>query len=123
MESKEHVFMNVSRKSLARATVEELWAENAQLRQKLLEVEETIQAIREGSIESFVVGQGPTRRVYSQESVDRPFRFFVEGMQQGAATLYADGCVAYCNQRMADLLKRPVSKLIGTNFEDLVSKP
>ena len=62
------------------------------------------------------VGQDADQRIYTLEGADRPYRLFVEGMQQGAATLYADGTIAYCNQQLADLLKVPHSRMVGLRW-------
>jgi len=121
MESNEHVFMSTSRRtSKATHTVEELWAENAQLRQRLAESEDTIRAIKDGTVDAFVVGEGPAQQIYTLEGADRPFRLFVEAMQQGVATLHANGTVVYCNQQLADLLKRSHLKIAGINLRDFV---
>lgn len=59
-------------------------------------------------------------RVYTLESADRPYRLLVEQMQQGAITLNADGAIAYCNRRFADLLGRPHERLTGVAFRDFI---
>jgi PAS domain S-box-containing protein len=100
--------------------MEDLWAENAQLRQKLAEMEELIRAIKDGTVDAFVVGEGPAQRIYTLESADRPFRLFVEGMQQGAATLYPDGTIAYCNLQLAEILHVPYSQLVGVDLRTFV---
>jgi PAS domain S-box-containing protein len=121
MESKEQVFMTSRSQSKASITVEELWAENAHLRQRLNEIEETIRAIRDGTVDAFVVGEGDAQQIYTLQSADRPFRLFVESMQQGAATLCADGTVAYCNQQLAELLETSYSELLGVDLRSFVA--
>jgi PAS domain S-box-containing protein len=101
--------------------VEKLRAENEELRLRLQEAEETIAAIRSGAVDAFVVEEPAGHRVYTLESADRPYRLFVEEMQQGAATLHADGTIAWCNRQLADLLKMPHEKLIGAALHDFVS--
>jgi PAS domain S-box-containing protein len=102
-------------------TVDQLQTENSELRRRLAEIEETIQAIQDGAVDALVVGQAAGQRIYTLDGADRPYRLFVEGMQQGAATLYADGTVAYCNQQLADLLKVPQSRAIGLSLRDFIS--
>jgi PAS domain-containing protein len=46
---------------------------------------------------------------------------FVEGMQQGAATLYANRTIAFSNQQLADLLKVPHSRMAGVSLDDFVA--
>lgn len=102
-------------------TVEKLQAENAELRRRLEEAEETIHAIQSGTVDAFVVEEAGTHRIYTLEAADRPYRLFVEQMQQGAATIHADGTIVYCNRQLADLLKIPPEKLIGTLLVDFIA--
>src|SRR5262249_30919248 len=47
-------------------------------------------------------------------------RLFVEGIQQGVATVHADGTIAYCNLRLAELIKVPHEKLTGAALHEFV---
>lgn len=97
-----------------------LQEENADLRRRLEEAEEAIRAIRSGAVDAFVAAEAHGNRVYTLESADRPYRLLVEQMQQGALTLNADGALAYCNRRFADLLGRPHERLTGVAFRDFI---
>jgi len=97
-----------------------LQEENADLRRRLEEAEEAIRAIRSGAVDAFVAAEAHGNRVYTLESADRPYRLLVEQMQQGAVTLNADGAIAYCNRRFADLLGRPHERLTGVAFRDFI---
>lgn len=97
-------------------TLEALHAENQELCRRLEEAEETIRAIQQGAVDAFVVQESAGHQVYTLETADRPYRLFVEQMQQGAATLHADGTIVYCNRRLADMLSVPHEKLTGTAF-------
>jgi len=113
----------VSRVNGPPASLKSLQAEIADLRNRLQEAEETIVAIQTGAVDAFVV-QGPDgNRVYTLEGADRPYRLLVEQMQQGAATLLADGTIAYCNQRFAELLNVPHGKLVGLLLRDFIDTP
>src|SRR5688572_1350636 len=115
--------MSTSRtRSTERMTIQELQTEISQLQQQLAEMEETVRAIQDGSVDGFVVGQGANQRIFTLDGADRPYRLFVEGMQQGAATLYSDGTIAYCNQQMADLLKISQSRIVGFSLRDFISE-
>lgn len=100
--------------------VDELRRENEQLRQKLAEADNTIEAIRGGEVDAFVVTEGDTQRVYTLEGADRPYRLLIERMQQGGVTLTVDGDIAYCNRGFADMLERPHHELIGVPFGQFV---
>src|SRR3954470_1816253 len=107
--------------------------ENAELRRRLEEVEDTLSAIQAGEVDAFFV-QGERNEVLTLESPDRPYRLLVEQMQQGGATLTSEGRILYCNWRFAALLKRPVQSLVGRplrefmasaeqrHFDDLLAK-
>jgi PAS domain S-box-containing protein len=98
-----------------------LQAENEELRRRLEEAEETINAIRSGAVDALVVEGVGGDRVYTLEAADRPYRLFVEQMQQGAATLLADGTIVYCNRQFADLIKVPHEKLIGAALHGFIA--
>lgn len=97
-------------------------AELAVLRARLQRAEETIAAIRSGAVDAFVVNEASGKRVYTLEGADRPYRLLVEEMQQGAATLAADGTIVYCNRRFADLLGQAQTKLTGSPFRPFIAE-
>jgi PAS domain S-box-containing protein len=105
----------------AKKSAESLEAENADLRRRLEEAEETLQAIRDGSVDAFVVESEQGSRIYTVEGADRPYRLLIEQMHQGAATLSADGTIVYCNRRLASLLRAPHEKLVGSPLRDFVA--
>ena len=43
-------------------------------------------------------------------------------MQQGAITLSNEGAIVYCNRHFADLVERPLERLMGVDFRDFVAK-
>ncbi|MGH7244761.1 MAG: PAS domain-containing protein [Phycisphaerales bacterium] len=94
--------------------------ENAELRRRLEEAEETLHAIQSGAVDALVVQEASGHRVYTLEGADRPYRLMVEQMQQGAATLYLDGSIAYCNVRLAEMLVCPHEKVVGATLRDFI---
>jgi PAS domain-containing protein len=88
-----------------------------ELRQRLLEAEGNLQAIYSGEIDALLLSdeQG-ARRVFTLKSADAPYRALVERMQEGAATLTTSGEIVYCNQRFADLVKRPLEQVFGASL-------
>ena len=103
-------------------TGEDAGEEIEALRLRLQEAEETIQAIRSGAIDGLVIEAGPGQhRVYTLEGAERPYRILVEKMQQGAATLSAEGAIVYANQCLADLVGLPLERMIGVPLSDLVT--
>jgi len=97
--------------------IEELRRKNSELQHRLDEAKDTIDAIRDGAVDAFLVGE----RVYTLEGAERPYRLFVEEMQQAVATLSSDGTIAYCNRQFAELLKLPHERIVGLNLYDVVA--
>jgi PAS domain S-box-containing protein len=87
--------------------------ELTQLRDKLKEAQETLDAIRSGEVDAVVVAGPRGSQIYSLSSVEQPYRVYVERMQEGAVTISADGLILYCNQRFAEMLKLPLQRVIG----------
>ena len=97
-------------------TVEELERENAELRRRLEESEETLQAIREGNVDAFVVLTPEQEQIVALDSADRPYRMLVEQMHQGAVTVASDGMILYGNRRFSDMLDVPPQELVGRSI-------
>jgi signal transduction histidine kinase/CheY-like chemotaxis protein len=88
-----------------------------ELRQRLLEAEGNLQAIYSGEIDALLLSdEKGDRRVFTLKSADAPYRALVERMQEGAATLSVTGDIVYCNQRFADLVKRPLEQVFGASI-------
>lgn len=85
----------------------------SELRMRLAEAEETLDAIRNGEVDAVVIGGPNGQRVYALENADRPYRVLIEQMQEGAITLGEDGTILYCNDRFAQLLRRRREQIIG----------
>ena len=84
-----------------------------QLRRRLQEAEDTINAIREGHVEALVVSAPDGEQIYTLRTADQPYRLMVEQMREGALTLAADGTILYCNQRFAELMAHPPERIAG----------
>lgn len=100
---------------------EELLAEIESLRFRLEEAEETLRAIGSGEVDAFVVSVPDGEQIFTMKGTDQPYRVLVEAMNEGAATLIADGTIFYCNKRLADLLQVPMESLIGTPLASYVA--
>jgi PAS domain S-box-containing protein len=89
----------------------------AELRARLEEANDVLEAIKMGNVDAVVV-QGD--RLFTINGADEPYRVLIEEMNQGAVTLSADGFILYCNRRFANLLKLPIDKIFGFAFETFV---
>jgi len=94
------------------ADIDELEIE--ELRARLSEAENNLMAIYSGEIDALLLkDESGERRVFTLRSADAPYRALVERMQEGAATLSVTGDIVYCNQRFADLVRQPLSQVLG----------
>jgi len=103
-----------------RKEITQLRAENIDLRDKVRELEETLDAIRSGEVDAIVVSKGDTQKIYTLEGEDQPYRVLVENIREGALTLSRDGMILYANTRFAEMVKQPADKVVGTSVLDHV---
>ncbi|HXD19539.1 MAG TPA: ATP-binding protein [Vicinamibacterales bacterium] len=90
------------------------------LRRRLQEAEDTIDAIREGHVEALVVSAPDGEQIYTLRTADQPYRLMVEQMREGALTLAADGTILYCNQRFAELMAHPPERIAGRTLGEFL---
>ncbi len=91
------------------------------LRDKLREADDTLEAIRTGAVDALFIDTGESVSVYTLESADRPYRTLVEQMQEGAVTLSLDGFVLYGNERLGEILHRPLEKVVAHDFGEFIA--
>jgi PAS domain S-box-containing protein len=100
----------------ARTTVKtqkQLLRENADLRARLEEAEETLQAIRSGQVDALIVSAEHGDQIYTLKGAEQPYHIFVDEMNEGALTLTATGTILYCNSRFAALLNISIDHILG----------
>ncbi len=78
--------------------------ENEQLRQRLAEAQETLEAIRRADVDALVVTGPKGEQVFSLTGAEHIYRVIVEAMNEAALTVDPDGTVLYCNRRFCDLM-------------------
>ena len=89
----------------------------AELKSRLSEAQETLDAIRNGDVDAVLVEHSGASRVFTLENADRPYRFLIEQMKEGAVTLSTEGIILFGNRRLAELLGAPLEKIVGTAFK------
>ena len=94
-------------------TRQELLAENAELKRRLAEAEETLEALRRVAGGSPVVSS-PGEQVYTLQGSDHTCRHLIENINAGAATWTAAGEILSANGRLAEILGLPLEQLIGS---------
>jgi diguanylate cyclase (GGDEF)-like protein/PAS domain S-box-containing protein len=106
--------------SLMRARAE--LAAVADSHERLMEAEETLRAIRHGEVDALVVSDSaPGEQVFTLSSADRPYRIFVENMQEGAATLSSAGVVLFANTRLGELLGCPAEDIVASQMAEFIA--
>ena len=91
------------------------------LRIRLGEASDTLRAIRSGEVDAVLVLGPQGDQLFTLKGADDPYRVLIEEMNQGAVTLSADGSILYCNRRFAELLKRPLGRIVGVAFDAFVA--
>lgn len=92
-----------------------------QTQARLREAEAILHAIHHNEIDAVVVKSSRGEQVYTLTGADHPYRALVESMNEGAATLTADGVILYCNRSFARLLDLPLEQTLGLSLIQLVA--
>jgi PAS domain S-box-containing protein len=87
--------------------------------ESIAEAEATLEAIRRGAVDAFVVGG---KQVMLLDSATAPYRTLVEKMRQGAVTVQTDGTVVYANERFISMIGVPQGRLIGSPLSAYVTE-
>ncbi len=69
-----------------KATRQDLLAEIDELRLRLQEAEETLEALRTGAVDALVVSSDEGEQVYTLQGADQTYRHLVENINEGAAS-------------------------------------
>ncbi|MGF6275871.1 PAS domain S-box-containing protein [Massilia sp. UYP11] len=93
----------------------------ADLRQQLQEAHETLDAIRNGEVDALLVGRHDDAKVYTLHNADRPYRFLIEQMSEGAMTLADDGIIVYGNSRIASIFGMSLEEIVGSSLQKYLS--
>lgn len=91
-----------------------------ELRQRLQEAEETLEAIRSGEVDALVVSGPSGEKVFTLEGAEHPYRVLVESMNEGAISLSLDGTILYCNAAFARLIGCPLDQIMGRDLVEFV---
>jgi len=100
-------------KPLARLELDEL-------RRRLQEAEETLDAIRSGEVDALVVSGPGGEKVFTLEGAEHPYRVLVESMNEGAISLSKEGTILYCNSAFARLVAISLDQVMGHDVCEFV---
>jgi len=94
----------------------------AELQSRLLEAEDTLNAIRNGAVDALVVRTPRGEQLFTLKGADQTYRVLVEGMNEGALTVRR-GIISYCNNRFAEMSGTPMEKVFGASILNFISAP
>jgi two-component system CheB/CheR fusion protein len=100
---------------------QQLATELAELKRQLEEANDTIEAIRTGMVDAFVVYGDQGHQLYTLKTADQTYRVLVEKMGEGAITLNKDGVILYSNSKFAEMLGMPLDKVIGRPVNEFIA--
>src|SRR5690349_6788544 len=101
-------------------TAQQASDQSVDLKSRLEETEETLRAIRQYTVDAFVVTRSNGVEVVTLSNSDFPYRMMVESMDEVALTLIPDGTIFYCNPRFAEMVHRRAEKQVDIRFQDLI---
>ncbi len=99
----------------------DLLSEIGALKTHLLEAEEAIDAIRNGSVDAFAIKKDGKAEVYTLQSLDYAYRVLIEKFGEGALNLTREGLIVYSNGYFSELINIPHAKVTGSHILDFVS--
>jgi len=92
-----------------------------ELENRLLEAEDTLEAIRKGSIDALVVkDQTAGQQIYTLKSADYTYRVLIESMSQGALTISEEGIILYSNNQFSMMAEESLERIIGRKVNAFV---
>jgi PAS domain S-box-containing protein len=91
-----------------------------ELRQRLQEAEETLNAIRSGGVDALVVSGPSGEKVFTLEGAEHPYRVLIESMNEGAISLSSEGTILYCNTAFARMVGSPLDQIMSRDLCDFV---
>src|SRR5690349_9940277 len=94
----------------------------SELQNRLIEAEDTLNAIRNGAVDALVVRTPRGEQLFTLKGADQTYRALVESMNEGALTVRR-GIISYCNNRFAQLSRTPMEAVIGASIFDFIEGP
>ena len=88
--------------------------ESQKMAERIVELEETLRAIRMGEVDALLVSSPEGDQVFTLQGAEHPYRVLVESIDEGAAILSEDGTVLYSNQSFAKFFGVTLERFIGS---------
>jgi len=113
----------MSSESKDHRTRAQLLEELEQLRWRVEEAEQTIEAIRHGDVDALVVTSPRGEQIYSVTGAEHVYRVIVETMNEAALTVDQDGTILFCNQRFCELMRTRMQGALGRKLMIFAGRP
>jgi PAS domain S-box-containing protein len=92
----------------------------AELRDRLEEAEQMIEAIKAGEVDAFAIQNGDEASIFTIQSADYAYRVLIENISEGAINITEDGLVVFCNKYFHEMLGLPYEKVVGNFIHDFI---
>jgi len=90
------------------------------LRSRLKEAEDTLEAITSGAVDALVINTTGGERVYTLLGADTVYRVAIENINEGVVTLSTEGNILYSNRYFARMLEVSLNRVIGSSLFDYI---
>lgn len=104
------------------ATSQNMLLEIEDLKLRLSEAQEAIDAIKTGSVDAFAIRNDGKPEVFTLQSLDYAYRVLIEKFSEGALNLTPEGLIIYCNSYFSTLIGIPNEKATGSYIFDFISR-
>ena len=94
--------------------------EIADLKNRLEEAEQLIEAIKAGEVDAFAVKKDNESEVYTLQSGDYAYRILVENFSEGAINITEGGLIVYTNKYFHEMLGLPYEGVVGKVIYDFI---
>jgi PAS domain S-box-containing protein len=103
------------------STAVDLLSEIEDLKLRLSEAQEAIDAIKDGSVDAFAIRKDGKPEVFTLQSLDYAYRVLIEKFSEGALNLTHDGLIIYNNSYFSKLINTPNEKVTGSYIFDYIA--
>ncbi|MEO6252624.1 MAG: PAS domain S-box protein [Ferruginibacter sp.] len=100
--------------------IEDLLSEIEELKNRLAEAEQLIEAIKAGEVDAFAFAKADKLEIFTLQSGDYAYRILVENFREGALNLSEDGLIVYTNTYFYEFLGLTYDEVISTSIFDLI---
>jgi len=104
----------------AKKEIQKLKTENQDLKNRLQESEETIEAIRNGAVDALVISAPEGEQIYTLKGAEHPYRVFFETMNEGGVVISKEGLILACNESFERMVGVEHEKRCGISIYEFI---